>query len=393
MSDDFTDDISDDFTDVSTEGYGSRLGGSLIGMLFGLVLLPLSVVLLFWNEGRAVNAEQALSQGAKQVVEIDADQLDSGADGKLVHLSGTMTLSTPAKDPLFGATGDNLARVQRKVEMYQWKEDQRSTSHESVGGSKTTKTIASYSQVWSSEPINSGSFKHPSGHNNPEMPIHSETFNSDSAKLGAYHIGSVVLDKLSNFQPFTPELSSATPSDYRHVVDGYFRGTGSPDAPEIGDLRVTFGAINAQPISVVAGLSGDTLAEYHGAHNYAIVMAQPDTASASELFKAKKQQESKLSWIFRGVGCAAMAIGFLLIGQPVATALAFLPFMEGIAETGVFLIALILTLPLTLLTIAVAWIAHRPVLGGGLLIAAAGLFWLLSRMRSTPQTAVRRVSI
>jgi len=379
--------MGDDFTDITTEGFGSRLIGSFVGMLIGLVLLPLSVALLYWNEGRAVNAEQALAQGAKQVVEIDAGHLDSGADGKLVYLSGPMTLTAAAKDPLFGVSGDNVIRLQRKVEMYQWKEEEQTSSHESVGGSKTTEKTYHYQQEWSSQPINSGAFKHSAGHQNPEMPIHSETFNSDNAKLGVYNLDSAVLDKLSDFQPFTPDQSPAATGDYRREGDGYFRGAGSPGAPEVGDVKVTFGAINAQPISVVAGLSGDTLAAFHGAHNYVIVLAQAGTASADELFMAKKRQEGKLSWIWRGVGCASMAIGFLLAARPASMMLAFLPFLEGIAETGAFLIAIILTLPLALLTIAVAWIAHRPALGIGLLVAAGALFWLLSRMRNTPQAA------
>jgi hypothetical protein len=36
--------------------------------------------------------------------------------------------------------------------------------------------------------------------------------------------------------------------------------------------------------------------------------------------------------------------------------------------------------PITLLTIAIAWIAHRPLVGVGLLVAAAVALFLLGRM-------------
>jgi hypothetical protein len=376
--------MGDDYTDVSTEGWGSRLIGSFVGALVGLVLLPLSVVLLYWNEGRAVEAQQALSQGAKQLVEIDAGHVDSGANGKLVYVNGALTLVAAAKDPVFGVTGDNVVRLQRKVEMYQWKETEESHSHESVGGSKTTEKTYHYDRVWSTVPIHSSSFKHAAGHENPEMPIQSETFNSDSAKLGAYKLDSAVLEKLSDFQPFTPGQSAAAPSGYRQEGGGYFHGAGSSGAPEVGDVKVSFATITTQTISVVAGLAGDTLAEFHGAHDYVIVLAKPGTVSAGELFKAKTQEENNMSWIWRGVGFVAMLIGFSLAARPLSMILAFLPFLEGIAEAGAFLVALILTLPLTLLTIAIAWIAHRPVLGVALLVASGVLFWLLNKMRAKP---------
>ena len=56
--------MSDQFTEVTTEGWLQRLGGSLVAALIGLILVPASIVLLYWNEGRAVNAIRALERGA-----------------------------------------------------------------------------------------------------------------------------------------------------------------------------------------------------------------------------------------------------------------------------------------------------------------------------------------
>src|SRR5271163_612750 len=120
--------MSDQFTQVTTQGWGSRLGGSLMAALFGLVLVPAGVVLLYWNEGRAVDAIRALGRGAATIVEVDATPVDPAANGKLVHVSAMMQPTTPARDPVFGVTGDGLLRLSRTVEMYQWKEDSSSQS-------------------------------------------------------------------------------------------------------------------------------------------------------------------------------------------------------------------------------------------------------------------------
>jgi hypothetical protein len=382
--------MADDFTEVSTQSYFSRLGGSIVGVLFGFLLLPASVILLYWNEGRAVDALQALDRGAKQVVEVAADRLDPSADSKLVHLTGAMAVGTPARDPLFGITGSGLVRLDRAVQMYQWTEEKHSESHESIGGSKTTETTYSYRQDWSSQPINSAQFKHPEGHVNPAMPVRGQTFDGGNVTLGAYRLGGPVLEKITDFEPLAPDASAAPPDGYRREGDGFFRGAGSAGSPAVGDLKISFTAIAAQPVSVVAGLSGGTLAAFHDPSGYPIIMAQPGVASAETLFSAKKHEENIWTWILRGAGTVAMLIGFLLIARPISMALAFLPFLEGIAETGAFLVALTLTLPLALLTIAIAWIAHRPLIGGPLIIGAIALFVLFRQMHRRPAAAPAR---
>ncbi|HTB43431.1 MAG TPA: TMEM43 family protein, partial [Acetobacteraceae bacterium] len=55
-------------------------------------------------------------------------------------------------------------------------------------------------------------------------------------------------------------------------------------------------------------------------------------------------------------------------------------FLESMVGAGAFLVALTLAVPITLLTIAIAWIAHRPLVGVGLLVAAAVALFLLGRM-------------
>ncbi|WP_206955999.1 TMEM43 family protein [Trinickia acidisoli] len=66
-----------------------------------------------------------------------------------------------------------------------------------------------------------------------------------------------------------------------------------------------------------------------------------------------------------------------------------LPFLEDIVEAGVFLPTLMLTIPLTLVTIAVVWMAHRPVIGVALIISADSLLWLFSQLRGSHPVATR----
>ncbi|HWY25415.1 MAG TPA: TMEM43 family protein, partial [Nevskia sp.] len=161
----------DSVTETSSVGLFGRLRNSFMATLFGLLMVPGSIVLLYWNEGRAVTAIRALDQGQHQLVEADPKAINAALDGHLVHLSGMADTSSPASDDSFGVTGPNLLRVARKVEMYQWRESSHSSSHTEIGGTKTTTTTYDYEQVWSETPINSGGFHSQAGHANPEMPL------------------------------------------------------------------------------------------------------------------------------------------------------------------------------------------------------------------------------
>src|SRR3954469_18044058 len=116
--------MSDIFTEVTTEGWGSRIGGSLKGFLFGLLLILGSCFGLFWNEGRAVQTQRSLTEGAGIVIDIDPAQVDPANQGKLVHASGDMRAPAPVLDPDFGVSANGL-RLVRSVEMFQWKEDKK----------------------------------------------------------------------------------------------------------------------------------------------------------------------------------------------------------------------------------------------------------------------------
>jgi hypothetical protein len=373
----------DSFTEVTSQNYFQRLGGSIIGVLFGLLLVPGAIVLLWWNEGRVVHALDALAAGEKQLVEISPSTVDATAEGKLVHLTGPLTVKAGARDPVFGVSQPDLVRLKRDVEMYQWKEETHEESHTEVGGTKTTVKTYTYVKDWSSGHIDSSHFKHPEGHQNPGMSVANGTFNGQDLKLGAYKVAPPLLAEIDAFTPLTPSEPGPVPDGWQRG-DAGFRKSANESGPTIGDLKVSFEGISAQTYSVVAALASGSLTEFHGQNDYDIVLAKPGVASASELFQAKAAEERLITWILRGVGFVLMLVGFLLIAQPAAMLFAFLPFLEGIASAGTFLIAITLTIPITLVVIAIAWIAHRPLIGGGLLVAALVLLLLFRKMHPKP---------
>jgi hypothetical protein len=376
MSDDFS---SDSVTEVTTTGWLQRIGQSIVGALIGILLVIGSIILLWWNEGRAVEAIRALDRGARQLVEAQADAVDPAKDVKLVHLSGMMETKAPARDTAFGVGADNLLRLRRTVEMFQWVEHKESHSHKNLGGSETTETTYSYRKEWTDHPLDSSHFHEPGGHGNPAMPIGSATIDSQDARLGAYRVDRAVLDAVSAFTDFDPGEPASLPAGYRKTGDMLYRGD-DPAAPAIGDIRVHYRAVPAQTMSVVAAQTGGTLAPFSDSGGYKIGLAEPGVVPANVMFKEKAHEESVLTWILRVVGFVAMLIGFWLMGSPLSVLVGVIPLFEDLVGIGTFLMALMIAVPLTLIVIAAAWIAHRPLIGVGLIVAGLGLGYLLRRL-------------
>jgi len=334
-----------------------------------------------------VDAIRALGRGAATIVEIGATEVDPAANGKLVHVSAMMQPTTPARDPVFGVTGDGLLRLARTVEMYQWKEDSSSQSQQSVGGSKTTTTTYTYQKAWSAQPVNSTQFKEPANHQNPPMQLQAATFDGGEVKLGAYRVDPSLLNKVSAFTALP--VRSAPPAGYQATAEGFYHGQ-DPNQPAIGDLRVTFTAVPAQTVSVAAAEAGGVLTAYRDPNGYTIALAEPGVVSAAGLFHDEQQSEKTLTWILRGVGFLLLLIGLVCITGPLTMLFAVLPFLESVVGTGAFLVAFTLAVPIALATIAIAWIAHRPLIGGGLLVAAIAALYLLRQLH--PRRPARAAS-
>jgi len=369
---------TDSFSETSTQSWWDRIMGGFIAALIGLILVPAAVVLLYWNEGRAVEAIRALGRGAAAIIEVSATNLDPAAEGRLVHLTGLLKPGVAARDPVFGVSGDGLVRLARRVEMFQWIEETSTTSQSNVGGSKTTEKTYSYKKAWSESAINSAQFNARTGHQNPSMPVASQRFTGGDVRLGAYKVAPALLEQLSSFAGLQPR--TAPPSGYQLVGEGFYRGQ-NPADPAVGDIRVGFASVPAQTVSVAAAVAGGTLAPYRDATGYTIALLEAGDVSAAQLFRDEAKSESVLTWILRGVGFVLVLIGLVCMTRPLTMLAAVLPLLESVVGVGGFIVALTLSVPITLLTISFAWIVHRPLLGVGLLVAAMGWLVLLRYMR------------
>ena len=210
----------DTFTEVTTQSWGSRLGGSFKGILAGFALVGLACWLLFWNEGRSVRRARALSEGAGVVVSVPAGAVDPANEGGLVHLSGLAETFDVLHDDTFGVAV-NAIHLERKAEMYQWRERSESTTEKKVGGGTETTTTTSYEKAWESSLVDSSRFKVPAGHENPSrMPYQSSKSSASKVTVGSFHLSSGLIGSMNRSQALAVESLDDLPGEIVRARSG-----------------------------------------------------------------------------------------------------------------------------------------------------------------------------
>ncbi len=380
--------MSDHFTVTSRESWGSRLLGSIKSVLFGLVLFVASFPLLFWNEGRAVRRSQSLKEGVGAVVSVPSDAVNTANEGKLVHVSGAVDTGAPLVDEEFNVQAKALKLV-RNVEMYQWKEDEKSETKKKLGGGTETVKTYDYRKDWSDEAIDSSRFQKPEGHENPgSFPFESRTLVAETVKVGAFTLSDEQKGQLTTAAPLKVDPSAAEqlPEPVKAgmtVADGRFYNGANPSSPEIGDVRVSFETVNPAQVSLVGVQTAGSFAPYQAKAGDTVLLVEEGVHTAQAMFKTAQDQNTMLTWILRAVGFFLMFFGLLTVFKPISVFADVVPLVGTLLGAGLGFFAFLLAAVLSFLTIAVAWIFVRPLLGIGLLILAGlGLTWLIQRGRA-----------
>jgi len=368
--------MADRIVETSTQGFGSRIFGSIKGVLVGLVLFVVSFPLLWWNEQRAVQTADSLTEGEQVTVSVAPDKVDPSNEGKLVHVTGNAATTEALVDPVFAVSASAL-RLVRTVEMFQWVEDVKEEKTKNVGGSETTTKTYSYSKKWSEKLIRSSEFKQPQDHQNPAtMPYDEKDLVAASATLGAFGFPEEAIKRLTKMEelPFNPAETAKLPPELAsrvQSVDGKLYMGKTPSDPGVGDVRVSFQIVKPQTVSLLAQQKGATFQAYQTKAGDKLFRVEAGAVDAQGMYKEAKSENVTLTWILRGLGFFLMTLGMTLMFKPVATVTSFIPMLGSFVGFSTFLFSLVLCSALSGITIAVAWIAARPLLGMAIFGAAA----------------------
>ncbi len=380
--------MSDSFNVVSSQSWFSRIFESIKSVLLGLALFVVSFPVLYWNEGRAVRTARSLTEGLGAVVAVPPDSVDTSKEGKLVHVSGAVKTAGPVMDDAFAVQSDGV-KLLRKVEMYQWTEEKKSETRKKVGGGTETVTTYDYRQAWKEGRVNSSDFQKPEGHENPDTPAYeSKTFTADPVKVGAFTMSAEQVEKLNNAVDLPVDAGAAAQipgaaKGTMQVKEGKFYSGADPGSPKLGDLRISYQAVKPASVSLVGVQAASTFAPYQAKAGDTILLVEEGVHTAAEMFKTAQDQNAMFTWILRAAGFFMMFLGLFMVFRPLAVVADVLPLFGTFLSAGIGFFAFLGAATLSFVTIAIAWVAVRPVLGISLLVlAGAGVFWLVKVGRS-----------
>ncbi len=374
--------MADSVTKVTRTSWGDRMKNSFLGIIVGLILIFLSGILLFNNEGRAVKTAKGLTEGSKAVVSVSNTPLDPANENKLVHLYGALEVEDTLRDAEFHLAV-NALHLNREVEMYQWTEDQETKTEDKLGGAQETTTTYTYKKAWKSSEVNSSEFQEPSGHENPgSFPYQKLNQSAQMVTLGDFQLSSSLISSVNQFTDIQPQEQNIAQVSGASLSGKYVHiGKGSANEPKVGDVRISFKKVVPTEVSIIAQQMGNRLTPYLTSQGTHIELLQLGSVPANMMFEAAQSQNTVLTWILRLVGVVLMFIGFKLFFGPISILTAVLPFLKKIADIGIGLVSFILALSISLLIIAIGWLFYRPVLAIVLIVIAVGGFLLISQLR------------
>ena len=383
------------YQETTRQSYGSKVKNSFQGILGGIILIIAGTIILWWNEGRAVKASDALKEVQKVYVELpDINTVDPAFEGKVVHATGVAVTADTLRDAAFGIAV-NALKLARNVEYYQWIEESESTSKDKLGGATETTTTYTYEPKWCSSPVNSGDFKDPDykGKNFVWRVIDEIDQQASNVTFGAYRLTDGIVGSISGQEPAYPALDStmkaallANVADSTVVVtvmnDQVYIGA-NPSAPHIGDVRITFTQVTSpKTISMLEKVVNGTFENYIAKNGKSFARVEMGTVSAENMFEHQKSANKVVLWLLRILGALLVIGGFRSLLNFISTVFAVVPFVQKIIGTGIGLVTTIVGIVWSIIVIALAWVAHRPVLAISLLVIAAALIvWLVTRSR------------
>jgi hypothetical protein len=377
------------YTEITSESWFGRIGGAIKGIVIGLILFIAAFPILFWNEGRAVKRYKTLNEGAGSVISLPEASVLPEYEGELVHVAGKAVTDEIVADTEFDVAV-NAIKLKRKVEMYQWKETKKRKTQKKLGGGKKTVTSYSYSKKWSSNLISSSNFKKPGGHHNPDsMPYQSREFVAAEVSLGEFKLSRSLISEISRTTPLPVEDLA----NIEDIPEASYHGSGiyignNPSSPQIGDIRITYRIVAPTEVSVVSKQTGNSFEAYRAETGGTINMLKIGLVGADLMFQQAHQTNVIWTWVFRVGGFILMLVGVAMILAPLSAAADLIPFLGSIVGAGTVILSFLIAAPFTFLTVAVAWLRYRPVIGISLLVLAAiiaGFIFAMSKRGKTSE--------
>jgi len=345
---------------------------------FGILLFISAFPLILYNESRAVSTAAMLSEAREAVHFAVQDSVDRANEGKLVHVTADMKTSV-MRDSALGVEADTVV-LDRNVEMFQWEEEEETSREKDPRtGEEFEEKRTYYKETWSSSHINSRHFKDSYNYDNPSYwPLEELSQKAQPIVAGAYTFSPNLEDLvtanadlivnnckapkgLDGYYSWSRDCSSRWCRCYPQGNMIYFS---SRHSPQIGDIRVHYRYRRGKEVSILAKQKGNMLGTWTASNGKTLLLLEDEDVSADEMIDSAVSSNNLMTWGLRFLGWFFMFVGLQCAVSPILNLVSMFPliggFLSGLLSIGTTVAIFLLSLSLTLITVAMGWLVARP---------------------------------
>lgn len=88
----------------------------------GVCLIFIALPMIWMNERKDVKIYKVITRGRDEVIEASCDDPQEENQYKLIHVQGETSTESQVADEMFGLVYNDVLKIKRSVEVYQWKE-------------------------------------------------------------------------------------------------------------------------------------------------------------------------------------------------------------------------------------------------------------------------------
>ena len=89
----------------------------------GVCMIFFALPMIWMNERKDVKMYKVITQGREAVVEADPNEPQEENMFKLIHVKGETSTQSQTSDEQFGLVYDDILKIKRTVEVFQWTEN------------------------------------------------------------------------------------------------------------------------------------------------------------------------------------------------------------------------------------------------------------------------------
>ena len=398
--------------------------------IVGIIIFCASFPLLWYNEKRGVRMAKMINEGLKECIEVNDYKCIKETEGCLVCVHGEIFNEEIIIDEVLGVRLVKGIKMHRKVEIFQLCEEKHNDDEHSYQKTWVNDIVdSSYFTLDTHRGKNE---------RKTNKFVSNKTFYPNDLRVGEYGINNELkemmkceerlsldnnqenlkFDEIKNRLNKTVQLNGELLYISKHEMS----------KPRIGDLRISYDFLpSPRFFTIVARQKGNMLEPYYGKNvdgpkasvemddkpkpseqydmNSNLIEKPSEKPKEDEkkkgitktirdfmddsikinwlfedripldvCFSTKLKEEGKITWLLRLIGFLMMTFGVYFFFAPLLALVNWIPILGTLISFLFFIFSLSIGISLSLITISIAWLFYRPIVGVFMIIGSVLLY-------------------